>query len=350
MRSRRAGPAILGVLLLLAACKPTPVSQSAAAPEAAAPSHLQAASAGYTLHIVFHGLVAYAQGSGKLWAFLVNANYNPKNLKADDLPPHVFQELQSVLPPTDRPAWLHDRVPPHRPHIRFQNAKVTGSFSGDPKMGRPIPGADLRFDTGLRTLGAVKLGQIANAALIVAARTGLSHQQQALSTLDQVDPLLLPPASGLDKRLAARALIEGGDVTAKLVNTCGLMFYSFKLASEPGCPGSGLRLAEEVVVEQRGRKGQVTIDLGTGEKIFVAPKDATRPVVIEVVNQTDEQIAAAGAVNCKELSRHAEAFRWFYRLLAPSGQALLAQHYFPCVAAGLFGPPICPFKLMTIAK
>jgi len=345
MRARSVGPAILVVVLMTSACK------HAAAPappvsRAEAVSHSQ--TAGYTLHIVFHGLIAYARDSGRLWAFLVNANYDPQNLKADDLPPDMFNELQQV-PPSARDAWLHNRVPPHRPQIRFRNAKVTGSFTGNPTMGREVAGADLRFGTsGPHALGNVRLGQVANASLIVGARGELASQQADLAKLDQFDPLLVPPAPGLDKRLAARALIEAGDIAANVVNTCGRTLYAFKAPSEVGCPGAARQLAEEVVVEQTNLSGQVTIDLGTGEKIFVEPSDVTQPLVIEVANQTDEQIARAGAVDCGESTQHAEAFRWFYRLLNASGQASVSRHYFPCVANGTFGPPICPNKLMTV--
>lgn len=339
MMARKAGYAIVAGLLALAACK-----------QGTAPIRKLDAIPGYKLHIVFHGLIAYVSDSGKLWAMLVNAGYDPAQVTADDLPPGMFQEMGAV-PVALRAGWLHSHVPPHRPQVRFQNATVTGSFSGDPSMGRTIPGADLRFVTSQNTMSTPKLGQIANASLVVAARTDLAGQLDELAKLDQVDPPLLSPARVLDKRLAARALVEAGDITANLVTVCGKTLYSFKLPGEVGgCGGAPMPLAEEVVVEQTGLSGPVTIDLGTGEKIFVSPKDATQPVIIEVVNQTDDQIARAGVPDCNEDSRHVEAFRWFYRLVGASGQAATGKHYFPCVANGNFGPPICPNKQLTIGK
>jgi hypothetical protein len=307
-------------------------------------------AATYTLRILFHGLIAYVPdpGSGKFWALLVNASYDPSTVQATDLPPGMYDELMKVPAPA-RLGWLHNRVPPHRPQLRFHDADVTGAarFTGNPGLGDKIQGADLTFTTGQSTLGTLQLDGIANSAILLQVRPDLQSQAPDLAKLDKVDATLLANGA-LDKRLAARALVTAGTVTAKFVNACGgVISYGFMRSGETVCGKNPQPLAEEVMVEQTGIAGPVTVDLGSGEKVQVSPHDGAPLVEIEVVNQTDDQIASPCVFDCQEDSHHTQAYRWFYRLVDSTGQAALDKHFFPCVFNGTLGPPICPNKVMT---
>ncbi|HVT58222.1 MAG TPA: hypothetical protein VHR45_07465 [Thermoanaerobaculia bacterium] len=345
MRNRQAGLLCLVMLFVLFACNPQPTPPPQQALETAKPK-----ASGYPLKIYFHGLITFGQDSGKIWAFLVKANYqpdppDPAKVTDGDLPPGMFQELQNV-PLANRAVWLQNNVPPHFPYIRFKNAIVTGDFQGDPEKGRPIPKADLQFITSATGLSTPKLDLLASANLIHTARSSLSLP--TLSTFDTFDRRLV--SGSLDTYLAARASIKAGDVTANLVNRCGPISYSFKLASESGCPGVGENLAEEVEVDQQLQdKEKITIDLGTGEKLIVEPKDPTQTLVVEVVNQTQDLIDNPNAkwdCKVKQLHSHLPSFRWFYRLLNPASQAQTGQHYYPCHIIAPKGPPDCPDMLL----
>jgi hypothetical protein len=351
MRAWRPAQLAFAALFSLLACKQQ-VPSDAQRQAQGAPRNQQS----YTLQIKFHGLIAFVEDTGKVWALLPKASYDEAHIdqiKEPDLPPGMYDELHKE-DPADQPAFLHDKVPAHFPHIRFRNAKIISGFSGNPCDGRPIPGTDLSFVTGLDGPATINLCQLARALRIVESRSELKDDLPTLSQLDVVDAVKLIQQKTLDPRLAARALIGAGMVVANPVY--GLCpnhpqtFYGFSLTTEDGCPGDAIKLAEEVIVTQQLSSSQVVqIDLGNGEKaISLGPDGSGNPVIIEVLNQTEEQLQDCMNPNCDEDTSHAEAYRWFYRLTSAAGQAKIDKHYFPCVQDADFGPPICPGKQLAL--
>jgi len=209
-------------LLLALACRekqegqtpqPRP-EQKAAAPPALPP---------YTVRIVFNGLTAFAEDSGKVWAFLINGEYDPKNPDPDLLPPGILSEVPAN---SDRADWLAANLPPHYAWIRILNAKITGQNTSPM---RSIKGSDLRFHGGLAGPVKADLTQLSNSSHIVKALTSLDLAAEIHKNpppFDQLDPAFLAPA--LDRHLAARALIEAGEVVAHPLGECEDRVFSFK--------------------------------------------------------------------------------------------------------------------------
>jgi hypothetical protein len=340
----------LALLLTLIACGGKETSPGGQKPAIESAS----TSSPYKLQIVFRGLIAFAEDSGNVRVFLVNAEYDPPSsgsLPPDkSLPPGVVDEIKAGI------SDLHD-YPPHLPRIRLQNAEVLSGPVPDSKLGFPIAGADLTFKTSSTSSPVLKLSELSNADKIFAARPELKageEQRLKIAKLDLLDLSLLN--SPLDPRLSARAVIESGTVTAGPV-PCpgGRKGFSFKTAEKPPlgltCPGKvedAVNLAEEVRVEQANVTVPTVIDFGPSKKqsITIKPRDASSAVVIEVLNQTQEALEGD---QCKE-ERHPPVFRWFYRLLSADSQGDIGNHLFPCVKRDDKGDPKCPQKLMFIKK
>jgi hypothetical protein len=337
-------PALTAFALLLSlfACKPAPSPSSDQEPARSAD---QASS--FKLKIVFRGLIAFSQDSGKLRAFLVNAQYDPAAVRPEDLPPGVYHELGGDMnpKPVDWLDRLNTTVPPHFASVSFSNAKVSGCTTCDPAHNhrRSILGADLHLESENPGVGTIDLEALADACSIIRARRELQLRRLDLAALDQLDTALIaplrPPSTSIDRRLAARIEIgvgTGDEALANLVPDASghVAVYSFNRPEESlGCSGAsenGQKLAEEVVITQQ-RKGAVTLDLGPNDSITIEPIDATKDVEITILNQP---LGHPG---------HPHAHRWYYRLLDRAGQELMEEHFFAC-RRGNFGPPDCPQK------
>jgi hypothetical protein len=284
----------------------------------------------YKLTMKYDGLIGVARGADKIWAFLVNANYDPNTVEEENLPPGMYQELgQGKRPTLD--ALM--KVPPHYARIRFTNAEVKNCARCERVNGKwevPLQGDNVTLNTP-RGLGNINLDGVANYELIAKSRKDKEPLPEGLLKFDTIDLALLS-APPLDKRLAGRVMIEAGAVLAKLTPCGNPPQYTFKLEKEGGCPGVKVSLAEELVVTQEKVKNLV-ITVGA-MNISVAP---TGPeVIIEVLNQTKEMLATP----CYS-EHHLLAARWFYRLLNKDGQKRTDKHYRPCVK-GDEGPPDCP--------
>ena len=342
------------MLLSFAACQPQSSSKSQQDQEPVpAPSAAQVTP--FRLKIVFRGLIGFSQDSGKVWAFLVNAQYDPATVGPDDLPPGVYHELGGDRNP--RPAdWsdqLSARVPPHFASISFSNAKVSGCPTCDSShdQSRSIFGADLHLNADRQGLGSIDLMKLASVRSIIAARSELVVRLADLVSLDQLDAALAAPlpagSTSIDRRLAARLEIEvgcGDTVSANLVRDVAgsIARYSFNRPSElKGCrgeTGNGQQLAEEVVVTQQRTTGPVTLNFGPNDAITIEPIDAAQDVVINVTNQT----------RMVDMP-HPQAHRWYYRLLDRAGQERIENHFFAC-RRGNEGPPDCPQYQFFLAR
>ncbi len=295
----------------------------------------------YTLKIAFFGLIAFVQDADKVHALLVNADYGSDPTE-EQLPPGVLSELPAD--PAARAAKLKGSFPPHRARIRFRNARIVAGDVPDPKKGRSIRGNDVTFSNNVQGI-SIDLASLSRSNKIVAARALSAVETTGLSNLDQVDPDLL--LNTLDtQRLSARALITAGTVVAKPITDCGDTAYSYKTAANGlECPGEltdAVKLAEEVVVTQENVIGQTVITIGS-DSITIEPDGSGQPVVIEVVNQIDEALDAPDTPFCEMNHSHLTAFRWFYRLLKPSEQRAVANHFFfPCVKRAVAGGAKCP--------
>jgi len=327
---KRHGALTLAFLLSLLACKK---QAQAPTPELATKDSAPT----YELQIVFHGLIAFAQDASGVWAFLVKARYDPLSPLESSLPPGVLREAQAD---PDPPGFLRTLYPQHFAQIRFDNAAVTGVPAGG-----SIDGGDLRFITNIKTLSPPSLLDLAHVKTLVKARRNLAGQEAQIAPFDTLDKVLVgaPP---LDGRLAARALIEAGDVVARPVIDCGATSpntYSFKAKAEglggcPGDPADAFPLAEEVVVTLRVT-GQTLIKLGALGTITVDPVDPTKTVTIEVANQVNHAPCAQRF--------HEEAFRWYYSLLPALQRRDLSRQYFACQVDHSHGGTKCPEKLFT---
>jgi hypothetical protein len=350
---------VFTLLLALTACRDRESSQDV---ERGAVD-ISAAQAPYSLRIVFRGLAAFAEeDTGKIWAFLVDADYeqDPRDANrlppAESLPPGVFDEINSGI------SDLHN-YPSHVSIIRLMNAEVISGPTPDPTHGLRIDGGDLTFENNLDIPSKNKTNfaplpnfcELSDANKIFAARPELDEQARLrIAALDVLDPELLALTGALNKRLSARARIGAGRLTAGPVYCPGgRKGYSFKLAARapiglqcPGQPENAVRLAEEVQVEQENVTVPTVINLGPtiGKSIAVRPINPDKPVIIEILNQTKEAIEGD---QCLE-ERHPQVFRWFYRLTRPQGQADTSSHLFPCEKVATHGDPKCPVKKMII--
>jgi hypothetical protein len=356
---KRAFLTLAALLAFLPCCR-----QSASA-QAAPTSNIQD---GYKLRIELTGLIGFAVDSGKLWAFLVNADHDPVHPIANRLPPGFLDEAKSVAANSDAlAAVLSQELPRHRAWIRFKDAKIAvkdpqKSFVAE--TGRPIAGGDLRFKSGQAGPVSTDLAMASDAQQIVKAlkseyRDEAARQQSLarLTKLDELDLDLLK--TPLDPRLAARALIEAGSATAGQLSKARFL-YKRGLTST-GCKGKvddAVPLAEQVAVVQSGLKGSVVIEIGPGDAIEVMPKDPaqTRPVVVQILNDIDEVIDHPEWTPEHFLAQHTQqhtephpqAFRWLYLLVPPAAQKDVAYHYFPCMATLI--SPYCGVKRLVITK
>jgi hypothetical protein len=355
MRARNLSLISIAVLLCLGACKQSGPEPEARREEAAKQT------ASFKLKVVFRGLIGFSQDSGKLWAFLINAQYDPARVGPDDLPPGVYHELGGDMTP--RPAnWLNKlsmTVPPHFAYISFTNARVTGCSTCDPAHNwrRPIFGADLHLNASQQGQNHINLDALASGATVIKARPELKMSLNDLSPLDRLDTSLMNPlqnaSSSIDRRLAARAEIELGDgdeVSANLVpdRARKIARYTFNRPSETtGCRGeieNGQRIAEEVVFTRQQVTSPLTLSFGPQDAITIEALDPTKDVTVNILNQTRELLDTGG-----EVMVHPQAHRWFYRLTNSEGQSMVEKHFFAC-KRGDFGPPDCPQRQMFVVR
>jgi len=114
--------ALLGLLLALA-CKKEEQETSPPAPTPESKQTTAPSLPPYTVQVVFNGLTAFAEDSGKVRAFLINGDYDPKNPDPDLLPRGILSEIP---PEEDKAQWLAFHLPPHYSWIRILHAKITG--------------------------------------------------------------------------------------------------------------------------------------------------------------------------------------------------------------------------------
>jgi hypothetical protein len=354
---------VLTLLLAFTACRQ---KQSAQESQQGTLDAVKTQEEGYTLRIVFRGLAAFAEekDSGRVWAFLVDADYekDPRDQQglppAESLPPGVLDEIRNGI------SDFHN-YPSHFSRLRLTNADVIAGPTPDPQFGLPIEGGDITFKNNPNPPPNDKpeiaplpnLCELSEASKIFAARPELKEDEQVrqrIVALDLLDPQMLAISGAIDKRLAARVRLETGKITAGPVYCKGgRKGYSFKIAAKapiglqcPGVTENAVRLAEEVQVEQEKVKVPTVIDLGStiGASITIKPHNPDKPVVVEILNQT--QVAIEGE-QCLE-ERHPQVFRWFYRLASPQAQLYIPIHLFPCEKTGTKGDPKCPLKKMFI--
>ncbi len=337
------------MLLLLALCPLLACKGQEERLSTAAPAAATEAVAPFNLEIDFYGLTAFVDEGSDVKALLVDADYDPANPAVGDLPP-------GVKPPPGVPVkdWLELHFPPHRARLRFHNAKVVSGPSGfDVSADFVLPkNSEARFVTSATGPPTTNLGTLATATQVISARAVKPTGQAAIQALDELDPTL----TATDPRLSATVLIDQGEVTARPTPECGQRKFTFRLPSElmgvPGAAANDVELAEEVIVKQAGLTGQVEVDLGAAAgPLVVGPADSSQPLVIQVLNQTDEALAEPyqPGGSCGH-DTHFETFRWFYSLAPSAARTSNPPYYFPALRTGEFGGDKCPIKGMRAAS
>jgi hypothetical protein len=348
---KRACLTLVGLFAFLA-CNGTP-----SPPPRQDQARTSAEPAGYTLRIEFSGLVGFAKGigqdSGKIWAFLVNAVYDPNNPDETLLPPGFLAEAREHN--SASPELLATLMPIHYAWIRFDNANVTVTNPDkkfQPEKGRSIDGGDLRFqwegqaDDGPVRADLCHLSDIGHVAKALSSEPESPTLKQ-LRDLDELDPALLK--TPLDRRLAARVLVEAGTMHTLLIghNMHGdeendhprpaKLSYKTGFYGCPGQPEDAVELATQVNVVQSGLTGKVTVYIGPEDSIEIEPQNAAEPVVIEIFNDIAE-VRDGETVSMDDYVA-AQGFRWYYRLVPRAAQEKFDHHYYPCYFT--LGPPKC---------
>lgn len=289
----------------------------------------------YTLEVMFDGLIAFVEDGGTVWALLVDADYDvqdPSTWK-DELPPCVLDQFEKDEIPSE--------FPPHKAHILFRDAKVTGA---DPVLGRAIALEDIRLETGRDGFGQIDLTSLTSKEEVAAERMDVAEHD--VQHLDKIASRFL--GASLTDHLAARVLIQGADslVSRPLVG-CPIKYSFVNPTEDPevDCTGAGRPLAEEVLLVQNNLTTPVEIRLLTsGDTVTVEPEQAGGTVRVEIVNIRKEFIGNPNIPPCDVPERHPMAYRWYYLLMMDPPSEHCADHFFPCEVIGDTGGRKCPQK------
>lgn len=305
---------------------------------------------GFTLKVVFDGLIAFVKEDSHVWALLVNAEYDPDDQKESDFPHCVWEEISDA---DER----KEEYPPHYAYIHFINAEVQGPKGPLIQKAFPIKEEDIRILNGVGAFD-MDLEELGSKDEVEHARRGKSN----VDSVHRVKKKLLDPdyKTIIEQKeiLAARVLLRNGE---KLIaRPIDRVKENKPTDEEPGMeegshgemkPYSYLRygegrdimtcsryqgceLAEITTLEQRIDKGPAIFYLqNTNQVYLVKPKDRSKAVTVEILNITCEDVKDIDPErDCQEVGsghRHLMSYRYFYDL-AESRDRTCKRYFFPC--------------------
>jgi hypothetical protein len=302
---------------------------------------------GVEVEVHFYGLVAFVEARDATWVLMPDADYNPQNVRDDELPPNMTRaDLGSLAP--------------HYAALRFVDNISSVKFGAKyPDIKLPIYIAGMDINSFETSSNPVRKGTLSGP---IVKKTTVEHSvypQKLPADYDVVDKRFLNRpinewASTIPS-LATRIKIERADsITAMPIQctdsgTPKDILYSFS-PNLSTCPGVNQKLAEEVVWKFRTTSDALRFTVtvfnqngATPIPIKITPMTSAKPVVLHFVNTTDGRDPydpRSQVLLCDTQMDHLASFRWFERF------SLDPSHHRPCKGAGHLGDTKCPLRIL----